>query len=89
MPPLSIPGSRDGAPETAASDLLDLPVFEFDRRRAAEDRHRDLEPGAALVDLLDDAVEGGEGAVGDADLLADLELDRRASDGRRPRPPGP
>jgi hypothetical protein len=60
----------------ARSNLLDLGVFELDRRGAAEDRDRHLEAGAALVDLLDDPVERGEGAVGDADRLADLELDR-------------
>ena len=45
------------------SDLLDLTVFELDRGRPAEDGDRHLEAGAALVDFLDDAVEGGEGAV--------------------------
>src|SRR3954471_2710810 len=59
------------------SGLLDLRVFQLHRRRAAEDRDRDLEAGAALVDLLDGAVERGEGAVGNAHLLADLEMDRR------------
>src|SRR5215218_7325797 len=58
------------------SDLLHLAVFEFDRGRPAEDRDRHLEAGAALVNLLDDAVEGREGAVGHPDLLADLEMDR-------------
>src|SRR5688572_8797648 len=65
------------SPFAKRSGLLDLPVFELDRRGAAEDRHRHLEAGAVLVDLLDDAGEGGEGAVGDAHLLADLEMDRR------------
>src|SRR5258708_18553001 len=35
------------------SDLLDLTEFQFDRRRAAEDRHRDLHARARLVDFLD------------------------------------
>src|SRR5215212_1402772 len=66
-------------------DLLDLAVFELDRRRPAEDRHRDLEARARIVDFLDHAAEGREGAVRDADLLADLEADRglRAIDALR------
>src|ERR1700722_14890849 len=35
------------------SDLLDLTEFQFDRRGAAEDRHRDLHARARLVDFLD------------------------------------
>src|SRR5215831_20283497 len=57
--------------------LLHLPHFELDAGRTAEDRDRDLEPRATLVDLLDHAVEGGERPVGDAHLLAHLEGDRR------------
>src|SRR5438270_5889803 len=68
---------------TALSDLLDLRIFELDRRGAAEDRDRDLDPRLLLVDLLDHAVERGERAVGDPDLLADLEGDR----GLRPLDP--
>src|SRR6476620_5461314 len=45
-----------------ALDLLDLRVLELDRGRAAEDRHRHLEPRLLLVDLLDEAVERGERA---------------------------
>jgi hypothetical protein len=48
-------------------------VFQIDRRRAAEDRDRDLDARTLLVDFLDRAVERGERTVGDAHLLADLE----------------
>src|SRR5207249_6936272 len=65
------------ATATPGSHLLDLRVFELDRGCPAENRHRDLDPRLLLVDLLDDAVERGERAVGDAHLLADLEGDRR------------
>src|SRR5215212_8616157 len=57
--------------------LLDLRKFQFDRRRAAEDRNRDLDARAAFVDLLDGAVERGERTIRNANLLADLERDRR------------
>src|SRR6266702_6457387 len=53
--------------------LFHLPEFQFDRGGAAEDRDRDLHPRAALVDLLDSAVERGKRAVGHADLLAHFE----------------
>src|SRR5215211_5921440 len=59
------------------SQLLHLSELELDRRRPAEDRHRDLHARAAVVDLLDDAVERGEWAVGHAHLLAHLERYRR------------
>ena len=55
------------------SKLLYLRVLQLDRRGSAEDRNRDLESGPLLIDLLDVAVEGGEGTVGNPDLLADLE----------------
>src|SRR6185312_10751709 len=58
-------------------NLLDLRVFELDRGRPAEDRHRHLEPRLFLVDFLDEAVERGERPVRHAHLLADLESDRR------------
>src|SRR3954470_19585120 len=61
------PGAR------VAADPLDLRIFKLDRGGAAEDRDADLDPPALLVDFLDRAEEAGEGAVGDADLLADLE----------------
>src|SRR6266852_3480123 len=51
-------------------------LYLFDRRRAAEDRNRDLDARAAFVDLLDGAVERGERTVRNADLLAHLEGDR-------------
>src|SRR3546814_16503102 len=53
--------------------LLDLRVLQLDRRRAPEDRHRDLEARALLVDLLAQAVERGEGAVAHPHLLPDLD----------------
>lgn len=57
-------GRRSGIVETPpTSDLFDLTVFELDRRCAAENGHRHLEAGPGIVDFLDDAVEGGEGAV--------------------------
>src|SRR5882724_10983865 len=65
--------SRDDVAETRCSELLDLRVLQLDRGRTPEDRHRDLETRLLLVDLLDEAVERGERAVADADLLADLE----------------
>src|ERR1700721_4742559 len=46
---------------TIRSDLLDLTEFQFDRRGAAEDRHRDLHARARLVDFLDHAGERREG----------------------------
>src|SRR5258706_1114597 len=61
----------------SASALLDLTEFQFDRRGAAEDRHRDLEAGPRLIDLLHDAIEGREPAIRDPDLLAHLEGNRR------------
>src|ERR1700687_2730128 len=65
------------ATATPGSHLFDLRIFELDRGRPAEDRHRDLDPRFLLVDFLDDAVERGERPVGDAHLLAHLEDDRR------------
>src|SRR6185312_12584389 len=70
--------TADGARTAPASDLFDLPVFEFDRRRPAEDGDADLHAALLLVHLLDRAVEARERAVGDAHLLADLEQHGRA-----------
>src|SRR5262245_26424905 len=61
----------------AASYLLHLPEFQFDRRRPAENAHRDLDARARVVDLLDRTIEGRERAIRDPDLLADLEGHRR------------
>src|SRR6186713_230509 len=69
---------RDSRTAAPCSHLLDLRVFEFDRRGAAEDRDGDLDPRLLLVDLLDDAVERGERSIRDPHLLADLEGDRRS-----------
>src|SRR5262245_23990063 len=56
--------------------LLHLPHLELHPGWPAEDRNRDLEPGAPVVDLLDHAVEGGERSFRDPHLLAHLEGDR-------------
>src|SRR5882757_4566489 len=60
------PGRRSGGVPARTHDLefFDLGVIELDRGRPAEDRDCDLEPGPFLVDVLDGAVERGEGAVG-------------------------
>src|SRR6516162_3885866 len=60
-----------------SSQLLHLSHLEFHPRRAAEDRDRDLEPRAPVIDFLDHAVEGGERSLGHPHLLAHLEGDRR------------
>src|SRR6266404_2747429 len=62
---------------TSRSDLLDLSEFQFDRRGAPEDRHRDLDARARLVDFLDHAGERCERPIGYPHILADLEGDRR------------
>src|SRR5262249_20569190 len=59
------------------SKFFDLTEFQFDRGRAAEDRHRDLHARTVFVHFLDHAVERRERAVGHTHLLADLERDRR------------
>src|ERR1019366_789994 len=60
-----------------ALDFFNLSIFQFHRRRTAEDGHRDLDPGAVLVDILDNAIEGCEGAVRDPHCLADFKSNRR------------
>src|SRR5258705_441559 len=54
-------------------DLLDLQELELHGRRTPEDRDHDLQRRAVEVDVLDDAREIREGAVGDPDVLALLE----------------
>src|SRR5690349_10361540 len=68
--------TKDRQPTTLRR-LFDLAVFQLDRGGAAEDGDGDPQAGAFLVDLFHRAVEAGERAVGDADGLADLELDGR------------
>src|SRR5690348_6951598 len=74
---MTLPHSLFAIRYSSSSQLLHLAELELDRRRPAEDRHRNLHPRAALVDLLDHAVERRERAVGNTDLLAHLERDRR------------
>src|SRR5690606_29912913 len=62
---------------TIRSALFDLTEFQFDGHGAPEDRNFHLEPRTLLVDVLDGAVERGEGPIADANLLADLERHRR------------
>src|SRR6476620_7828020 len=59
-----------------SADLLDLSVFEFDRRRPAENGNCHFEPFPLFIHFLDEPVEGSERTIGDANLLADLETDR-------------
>src|SRR4051794_10637569 len=59
------------------SDFFDLREVEFDRGRPAEDRDGDADLGLVVVDVLDRAVEIGEGAFLDANHLADLPLHLR------------
>src|ERR1700730_386280 len=60
-----------------SSDFFNLSIFQFHRRRAAEDGNRDLDPGAVLVDIFDNAIKGSEGAVRDPNRLADFKRNRR------------
>src|SRR2546423_4958950 len=64
-------------PGIKCSDPFDLCIFQFDWRRAAEDRNCNLDPGTALIDILDGPVEGRERAVGDTHRLANFKRDRR------------
>src|SRR5262245_29446578 len=54
-------------------DLLDLQEVQFDRRRAAEDRHHHLQRVLVEIHFVDHAVEAGERSLVDAHLLALLE----------------
>src|SRR5436309_15839243 len=56
-----------------ALELLYLQEIQFDRRRAAEDRDHHLERVALVVHFVHHAVEAGERAFVDADLVALLE----------------
>src|SRR6267142_5219156 len=64
----SLPGSC-----TRLLCLLNLPEFQFHRRRPPEDRHRHAQLRLVVVDVLDRAVEIGEGTFPHAHRLADLE----------------
>src|SRR5581483_7736248 len=61
----------------ASLELGDLAELELDRRLPAEDVDEHLELRLVDVDLADGAVEVGEGAGDDPDLLADVELQPR------------
>src|SRR5438093_5281928 len=56
-----------------ASNLLHLQEVQFDRRRAAEDRHHHLQRVPVDIDLIDHAVEARKRTFVDANLLALLE----------------
>src|ERR1700749_5151986 len=60
---------------TALNDFFYLAKLEFNGRRPPKDRDHHLEGLAFLIDLVDYAVEIGEGTVGDADGFVLLELD--------------
>src|SRR5437764_14781774 len=73
----SEPPLRGGA--NGRLQRVHLPVFEFDRHRPAPDRQLDLDLDRILGlprldDLFDLPFHVLEGAVADADLVADLEL---------------
>src|SRR4051812_42370161 len=55
--------------------LFDLRVFQVHRGGAAEDGDGDAKARTLLVDAFHNAVEGGERAVGDLHLLAEIEGD--------------
>src|SRR5689334_13073240 len=57
----------------ATLELLHLQEIQFDRRRPAEDRHHHLERVALVVHLVHHAVEAGERAFVDPDLVALVE----------------
>src|SRR5436190_477061 len=64
--------TRAAAPG-AVSDLLHLEEAELHGCRTSEDGHHDLERVLVFVELLDLALERGEGALGDAHRLTLLE----------------
>src|SRR5215831_13958005 len=62
-------------PFCAALDLFfDLPEFQLDWGRTAEDRNHDLQRLAVLVDLVDHAGKGGKRPFGDSHRLVLLKL---------------
>jgi hypothetical protein len=50
------------------------PAFQLDQPGAAKNQHRDLEPGARVIGLLNNPIKGREGTIRDTDLLTYLEL---------------
>src|SRR3990172_5852388 len=58
-------------------NLLHLRKLQLDGRRPAENRDRDLDARALLIDVLHEPVERCERAVAHAYRLADLEGDQR------------
>src|SRR4029079_583065 len=66
----SIPHNYAEPPPDPSSNLLHLQEIQFDRRRAAEDRHHHLQRVLVEVDLVDHAVEAGERPFVDPTLLA-------------------
>src|SRR5204863_7226625 len=56
-----------------SSELLHLQKIQLDRRGAAEDRDHHLQRIPVRVHVVDDAVEAGERAFVDSDLIALLE----------------
>src|SRR5690625_114105 len=82
-------GLRKGVVRPKAARCPDLPpdhsggfrhlrVFKLDRGCPAENADRDLQARIVLVDILDQPRKTLEVAIGNADLLADLEGDGRA-----------
>src|SRR5262245_65717955 len=59
-------------PRASASGGLDLPVLQFDRGLAAEDRHDDAHEALGVVHLVHDAGVGLEGALVDLHAVATL-----------------
>src|SRR5689334_24092654 len=63
-----------GSSVRKTSVLLDLVEAQLDRGLAAEDLDEALDLLRVGVDLVDRGLEGREGAVGDSDRVADLEV---------------